>query len=57
MMVNDFPIMPLDQWGWILMDRELWRISALSGQLQQECDSVVQQRHSIEEFLEWSSRG
>ncbi|GJS47570.1 hypothetical protein Tco_0597691 [Tanacetum coccineum] len=37
--------------------RELWRISALSEQLQQECDSFVQQRHSAEEFSERSSRG
>ncbi|GJV05298.1 hypothetical protein Tco_1338867 [Tanacetum coccineum] len=69
MMVNDFPMVPLDQWGWILMDRleqnlqfligrrEPWRISALSEQLQQECDSFVQQRHSAKEFSERSSRG
>ncbi|GJS44201.1 hypothetical protein Tco_0569244 [Tanacetum coccineum] len=31
-------------------------ISALSEQLQQECDSFVQQRHSDEEFSEQSSR-
>ncbi|GKG19221.1 hypothetical protein Tco_0376320, partial [Tanacetum coccineum] len=37
--------------------RDPWRISALSEQLEQECDSVVQQRHSAEEFSKRSSRG
>ncbi|GKB60493.1 hypothetical protein Tco_0916679 [Tanacetum coccineum] len=50
----------LDQRSLLLLPKETrdpWRISALSEQLQQECDSVVQQCHSAEEFLERSSRG